>query len=56
VFSIIKFILDNGAKFEEIDSQADLPLPIKNEIEKIKETKKFYESNQGQIKKIDEQD
>jgi hypothetical protein len=47
---IIKILLENGVKFMEIEQ--DCPQPIKTEIEKIYETKKFYDGSPDLIKKI----
>jgi hypothetical protein len=52
LMSIIKILMENGAKFEEDEEQFSLPTPIKTEIEKIYETKKFYDGSQDLIKKI----
>jgi hypothetical protein len=50
LISIIKILLENGAKFEEIEQ--DCPPAIKTEIDKIKETKKIYDGDQDAIRKI----
>jgi hypothetical protein len=50
--SIIKILLENGARFEDDQSQYGLPIEITNEIKKIIETKKFYDGYQDLIKEI----
>jgi len=47
---IIKILLENGAKFEEIEQ--DCPPAIKTEIDKIKETKKIYNGDQDTIRRF----
>ena len=50
LISIIKILLENGAKFEEIEQ--DCPRYIKTEIDKIKETKKIYDDDRDTIRRI----
>jgi hypothetical protein len=50
--SIIKILLENGARFEEDREQYGLPIEITNEIKKIIETKKFYDGSEDLIEKI----
>ena len=52
--SIIKILLENGARFEEDQSQYGLPIKITNEIKKIIKTKEFYDGSKDLIKKISE--